>query len=318
MGKRLAAAIGVMAAMAMLAAPSAMAATEVGSNCLASTTAGNNTIVPVTPAAGSTLPVTVPSSGVITRWRLSVAPFPGSIPEALKVLRPTGAANEFEAVAESVQSISAGSNIFDVRIPVRAGDHLGLYGSGSEIGTLACAPVAGGVIRLSKTPAPLGSKQVFGEEFKEVQVPVLALVEADADGDGYGDESQDKCPRSATLQTECPVALVDSVPLVKKGAVVLLVATTTTTPVTVSGTVKLPGGKGRARISAQVKLPAATKTAEAAKITRIRLNFPGKLKSTLAALAPGKALTLKLKASVTDSTGATASDSSNVKLKRQG
>ena len=303
--------------LALASAPGASAATEVGSNCLATIPAENLTLVAVTPATASTLPVVVPSAGVITRWRILVPGIPAT-PQTMKVLRPTGVANEFENVGESAQTILAGSNVFDVRIPVRAGDHLGLHGSGSPIGTLACSPAAGGVIKATKPPLPLGSKGVFGEEAKEVQLPLVALVEPDADGDGFGDESQDKCPRSATLQTECPVALVDSVPLVKKGAVVLLVATTTTTTVTASGTVKLSGARKKARISARfVTLPAVTKTAEAAKITRIRLSFPAKLKSALAALPPGKSLTLKLKASVTDATGAIASDSSSLKLKRQ-
>ena len=317
MGKRIGAAVGAVTAALALAAPSAMAGTEVGSDCIATTTAGNLTVIPTVPAPASALPVVVPSNGVITRWRLLFPPIPGSTPETFKVLRPTGAANEFEVIGEDTRTIVGGTNVFDVRIPVRAGDHIGLYGSGAEIGTVICAPVPGGVIKASKTPVPLGSKGVFGEEGKELQVPILALVEPDADGDGFGDETQDKCPRGAGLQTECPVALVDTVPVIQKGAVVLMVATTTTTTVTASGTVKLPGSGKKARVSAQAKLAAVSKTAEAAKITRIRLKFPSRLKSALATLPRGKSLSLKLTASVTDAIGAKASDTATVKLKPQ-
>ncbi len=317
MRKRVAAAVVGVATTLALAAPSAMAATEIGNNCFATTTAEDRTITQVTQATGSTLPVTVPSAGIITKWRLSVVTFPGSTPETFKVLRPTGAPNEFETVAEDARVIAGGTSTFDVRIPVRAGDHIGLHGPGGPIGTLACAPAPGAAIRMSKPPVPLGSKAVFGEEAKEAGVPITALVEPDVDGDGFGDESQDKCPRSASLQTECPVVQVDSVPVVQKGSVVVLVATTTTTTVTASGTVKLPGRGKKAGASAQVKLAAVSKTAEAAKITRIRLKFPAKLKAALAELPRGKSLTLTLNASVTDLTGVTASDSSTVKLKRQ-
>jgi hypothetical protein len=33
---------------------------------------------------------------------------------------------------------------------------------------------------------------------------VSAVVESDADGDGYGDVTQDLCPQSATTQAACP------------------------------------------------------------------------------------------------------------------
>src|SRR5262249_37734164 len=36
------------------------------------------------------------------------------------------------------------------------------------------------------------------------RVPIVGVVEPDTDGDGYGDETQDGCPRSATVQAPCP------------------------------------------------------------------------------------------------------------------
>jgi hypothetical protein len=38
-----------------------------------------------------------------------------------------------------------------------------------------------------------------------VQLDVSARLEADADHDGFGDETQDQCPTNGTIQGPCPV-----------------------------------------------------------------------------------------------------------------
>ncbi len=42
-------------------------------------------------------------------------------------------------------------------------------------------------------------------QFLSQRVPVEAVLEADADKDGFGDETQDQCPSDATTQGPCPV-----------------------------------------------------------------------------------------------------------------
>src|SRR3954451_13580884 len=41
-------------------------------------------------------------------------------------------------------------------------------------------------------------------EVSNDEVPISATIEGDADGDGYGDETQDKCPTQASAHDECP------------------------------------------------------------------------------------------------------------------
>jgi hypothetical protein len=104
---------------------------------------------------------------------------------------------------------------FATRVSVDGGERIGLYAkdtSGPEAFTWGCAvptgsgnadrdiwgalaaPVIGG------PPAPA----TFGQ-FLSQRVPVEATLEADADKDGFGDETQDLCPTSAAAQGACPV-----------------------------------------------------------------------------------------------------------------
>jgi uncharacterized repeat protein (TIGR01451 family) len=59
---------------------------------------------------------------------------------------------------------------------------------------------------LAADPPP-NTTAAFSNQFDGVRVPVAARLEPDADGDGYGDESQDGCPTDATLQDACRVDL---------------------------------------------------------------------------------------------------------------
>jgi hypothetical protein len=62
---------------------------------------------------------------------------------------------------------------------------------------------------LEATPAgPLNQERAMnaGNQFR---VDVGAVLEPDADGDGFGDETQDACPSDASTQGPCPPA-VDS------------------------------------------------------------------------------------------------------------
>ena len=38
----------------------------------------------------------------------------------------------------------------------------------------------------------------------DLQLNVSAILEPDADGDGFGDETQDQCPTDASTQGPCP------------------------------------------------------------------------------------------------------------------
>ena len=149
-----------------------------------------------------------------------------------------------------------------------------------------------GVIGTSLEDSPLGGTIKFAEiPTPTARVPVVAVIEPDADGDGYGDETQDKCPQSAAVQIDCSPVGLDAFAVQSQGKVVVLVVATAPAKVKVAGSVKLPKG---ATASASTKLKPVTHELTPAKLGRFTLKFPGPLKSALGSLPNGKKLPLKL------------------------
>jgi hypothetical protein len=143
-----------------------------------------------------------PFDGVITAWTIEAGPTPA--PVRFKAAHPEGG-NSFTIVGESDQKTLAPSqlNVFtDIRIPVQAGDVIGVYLAETE----ACfRAVPGGGYQENPrfgdvTP---GATASFDADVpNENQLNLAAVVEADCDADGFGDETQDPshpCPRSVAL-----------------------------------------------------------------------------------------------------------------------
>jgi len=314
MRKRFAAgALAAVMTAALLGASGASAATEVGSNC---TPTGAEELTFTQISQTGPLPTTVPAAGVISQWRTSFPsggePLPPDLFTAtLKVFRALGGPNVFQVVGESsAGGLRSGTNAFLTRIPVQAGDRLGLVGSPFTLYCTTGNP--GDVIGFSEFfSSPVGGTQQF-EVDVGFQTPVLALVEPDVDGDGFGDETQDKCPQSAAYQVPCPIVTITAVTSPPgKGAVTVLAATSLGAPVTVKGTVKL--GKGK-----QAKLSAPGKTLTPGTITRFKLNFTGPLKTRLKELKPSQSLQLKITADATNVAGQISTTTAKAKLKGQG
>lgn len=229
-----------MTAVSLSMAPSAIAGTEFGDECLADTAQPDLTLTQLQRASGSGLPLTAPSAGIITSWTVRVAPgFPvQAAPVRLKLLRPALAPNTFRVVGESADA-SAGIPAFTqvTRIPVQVGDRLGLYTSGGD-GTLACSTsVEGDTLGTYKGEALSGLEWAFAPVAK-FRLPVSAKIEPDADGDGYGDETQDACPKSADHHAGCPfVQLEIAESWAKRHSILLRIATSTETQVRVTGQV---------------------------------------------------------------------------------
>ncbi len=163
------------------------------------TSASTGTMIPALPADTR---FTAPADGVITSWSYRAnALVDGSA--KLKVVRPLGGDN-FQAVADSELRTPAANtlNTFATRLPVRSGDRIGIH-----VNNL---PVASNVSANGSSWALNGSDLAPGTSATFVQSnrrrDVSAVLEADADGDGYGDSSQDQCPTDASTQGACPVA----------------------------------------------------------------------------------------------------------------
>ena len=309
--RKLATIAAVCGLLAFAAPPQATAATKIGNECTGNTTVGATAVQFAN--ASNPLPLTAPAAGIVTSWGTAVIPYGGGISERLKILRPTGVANQFTVVAETTtQPILSGVNSFDVRLPIQAGDRIGAFGTPS---TLMCGGgVPADTFGTIAGDQPVGSTPTFAPG-ASVSVPLTATIEADADGDGFGDETQDKCPASKDFQIPCPVIVLDSFAAPGKSALTVLVTTDNLADVTVTGTVKVKkakaGGKGK-RKSTKVKLNGGTQTIRAGALAQFKVPFPKALKKALAATS--KPLKATLTATATDAIGRVTSDGAKAKL----
>lgn len=156
-----------------------------------------------------------PSDGVITAWSHQANATPPEL--ALKVARAAGG-NWFTIVGGSApQTMTPDSlNSFPTRIPVEAGDVIGFFVAASG----SCGS-DGGVVGFGyhykfADIAPGITDELF--DSGATQLDVSAELEPDADGDGFGDESQDQCPTDAGAQGECPVSPPAVTPQITGGA----------------------------------------------------------------------------------------------------
>jgi hypothetical protein len=157
--------------------------------------AGNTNVATASPG----IVHSAPSDGVVTSWSYQAgSDVSGTV--KFKALRPMGGLN-YKAVGEDAARTPVANklNTYGVRIPVREGDKIGLRADVpcvSNVSTWQTAFVPG--------DHPLGSTALYsccsGRE-----LDVSAIVEADADHDGFGDTTQDKCPTDPATQGTCPV-----------------------------------------------------------------------------------------------------------------
>jgi hypothetical protein len=310
----------VVAAGALLLAPAAGASTQVGNVCTASEAVPNTVLIQLKNES-SALPIESPA-GVVTEWKVTSSI---STSTELKVVAPVGT-DEFRAVGESTeQSISPGTNAFQTRIPVPAGARFGLFSPpGPGGGALFCKGAKSGDIMgfhsgdFLVTDAP----ELFpGNE--KVRVAVSAVVEPDADNDGFGDETQDKCPQLAAFQAACPQVGLEIFPVAEKSSVTLVVIADHEAPVVVSATAVTPKApkkkkqKKRASSSATVAIQGGTQTVVPNRLFQYKLPFPSKLKSELKALPAKKSVSLTITATATNAVGQQTTKTTTVKVKGQ-
>lgn len=156
--------------------------------------------------AGSASYVVPAGGGVITSWTTNPGPNTGTSTR-LEVVRESGSGNAVVGESDVQANIPAhNSASFPTRIAVQAGDVLGL--EIAQGATVFCA--SGGVTgsdltTRSSDPGP-GNTFPQNQTQGSFLVDVSAKVEADADGDGFGDESQDKCPTVPGSVQGCPNA----------------------------------------------------------------------------------------------------------------
>jgi hypothetical protein len=305
-----------VAAVSLIAVPAAAAGTEVGNDCLANGSSSDFTLLQLEKAAGDPLPLAAPTSGVVTRWKVSSGL--GSIlAENLRVFRPTGNSGEFKAIADSrTEPILPGANAFATRIPVQAGDRFGAFAA-SPSGALYCgtadpADVMGAV----HFDAAVSSTQTFTPN-PSFRVALSAIVEPDRDRDGYGDETQDGCPKGRHYHGDCPRVRLHAFAKAKLRSILLLVTASSRASVHVYGQVGWglkpadQGGKLSRRI---VGLSGGARGIGTGATTRFKIPLPRAVLRRLDTLTPSEFLTAKITASSTDLAGRRKNTRLSVKL----
>jgi hypothetical protein len=154
-------------------------------------------------STSSGMPTTAPFAGVITSWSFAASTVNTTL--TLRMFRNAGA-NSFTAIADGgpLRTVLANSGLhtFPARITVQRGDFVGLRSTAGECATPTANPNDTYRLRAGAV-TPLGASAVFGPGGGGFVWNIEATLERDADGDGFGDISQDQCPTSAATQGRC-------------------------------------------------------------------------------------------------------------------
>ena len=224
--------LALVAAALVVAAPAG--AVTIGSATPVSETVvlGPKTFVQtVDPTGGPTYAVPA-GGGVLTGWKARTeAAGVASGTFKFKVVRPA-AGGQFTLVGETAVTVfgTGGFAFVDTtaaaRISVQAGDRLAVFVPAGGDVAAASSPAAGSEVRSTAADAS-GTFAVMSPA--PVQLKLEATVEPDADGDGFGDLTQDGCPGLAALQaapcsTDLSVSIAATPPSITAGGASALVA----------------------------------------------------------------------------------------------
>ena len=202
--------VGLSGCLLLLATGSASAATTIGQNGagVAGTCGAGNTFIQTGTALGVPSYVVPAGGGVISSWSFLAGSTTGER-DKLKVVRSNGTADQFVVVGESALEMMTPStlNTFQVRIPVQAGDLIGLFTvDGNDCVVSTHTPGNTDAYVAGADPAPGTTFTGIPESSSGEAYNVSAVVEPDADNDGWGDDTQDKCVGATGSVQGCPKA----------------------------------------------------------------------------------------------------------------
>jgi hypothetical protein len=242
------------------------------------------------------------SPGVVTAWKVQSAPFLEPRTMVLKVIREVS--SEYEVIAESApEPVVEEPHQFPTRIPVPTGVSFGVTSTKSFP---SCDAASGDTVAIFTGGAPVGSKAKPFETRTELLLSLAAVVEPDADGDGYGDETQDQCPQSAATQGACPPAPANGGgggatfklkgrPQLEGNVVAVKLTASARAAITVSGSIR---GKRAAK--------PVTKTISPGETGRVYLQLTKAVKRRLANLPRKRKLRMVVEAKATGSPAVSA------------
>lgn len=304
----------------LLAAPGASAAENAGWSCTANDSKANWTLL-ASGSSGIPMMPSIPPEGpkVITGWKVQLGPGIGPIAQRLEVFEIQNEKSEYKKIGESAtETLVEGTNSFATRIAVTEGDSVGLYG---PVETVFCSKESGAISSLYEGSVATGEIKVFTAE-SEIGTPVVVTVEPDRDSDGYGDETQDRCPTSPAYQGDCPVVTLTANGKARKRSILVRVSASSEASVQVLGQVgwnfqpKRKPGKGKtARLI--VGLRGGTKTVLPGETARFTIPLPKTVLRRLGRLEPSKSLKAKITVLATSLANQTFDRRLTVKLKGQ-
>jgi hypothetical protein len=195
-----------------LTAAHASAAVTVGNNFTTTPTVdfcGNPCTVGLTrlpaeeQAPGGT---SIATNGVIVRWRVMTAASPAPVQARLRIL-----SGITTVAASSIETLPAapGIHTFATRLPAHAGERLAVDlldttpATAPMVGRQTGDPVAHQV-EFWMPPLTDGETRLPTNANAGLELYLNADIEPDVDGDGFGDETQDRCPTVAAPTTGCP------------------------------------------------------------------------------------------------------------------
>lgn len=310
-----------------LAVPGASAAVEIGDECSGTEAEGPYSLIPEARGSGGSLPLAASAGGVVTGWKVNSSSSE-SVIERMAVFRPTGPSTFQTIDVSAEETVRQGANAFSTRIPIQAGDRVGLVAVTID-SPLFCSATGNSDDKAWAFVGSVGagSTHTFMTGI-EIRVPLVAVIEPDKDGDGYGDETQDGCPQSAAFHTPCPTISLEAFPLALKRSVLLLVSASQESSVQVFGQVswgvKRTGGASSSKTRKPgngesggmiVGLSGGTKALKPGEIARFNVKLPKSVKRHLAGLPTNKSVKGTITARTTDLTGRVVDRTVRITLK---
>jgi hypothetical protein len=144
----------------------------------------------------------VGAADLITSWSVHGGATASGV--KLKLLRHLGTPT-WVGESEEKRPVPDRLNTFEAHMPVRAGDQIALAVTRRSDICLIDTGVPADVVGLQLGDPTLGSPLKVALSGKSARVNLSATVEPDADRDGFGDETQDKCPTDAERREPCLV-----------------------------------------------------------------------------------------------------------------
>jgi len=191
-------------------------------------------------------------------------------------------------------------NSFPTRIRVNGGERLGL----GVIGGAGCAGSGTGIIGgLGDANPAVGETRSVDAGLPNLLINVAAILEPDADDDGFGDETQDQCPGDAGQRNGCPpLRLKLSAKAQKLGKRLTFLATASARSSLATTGKSIKGGRKQLVAGQRAKVTAKLKRAARKRLAR-QIRRRGKARTRIRGVA-------------THADGRTGSDRVVVRLRR--